>query len=95
MHRQAFIVAITGLAALALSGCATFDDKTAAARVGDAELSYDDVVAILADSPEGTDDAESVRGVTGLFVANELVKAELQALGVDAPETAVGRPPDR
>ena len=86
MHRQVVIVATAGLAALALSGCTTFSDNSAAARVGDAELSYDDVVEILSESPDGADDAESVRGVTSLFVANELVKADLAVIGVETTQ---------
>jgi len=83
VHRQALIAATSGLAAFALSGCATFTDNAAAARVGDTELSHDEIVDILADTPGGTGDAASVRGVTSLFVANELVKAELDGLGVE------------
>jgi hypothetical protein len=86
VHRQALTVATAGLAALTLSGCATFTDNAAAARVGDAELSYDDVLDILSDTEEGAGDAEAVRGVTSLFVANELVKADLEALGAEPAE---------
>jgi len=86
VHRQAYFVASAGLATLALSACGTVTDTSVAARVGDVELSHDEVVEILSDAPGGTDDAESVRGVTSLFVANELVKADLEAIGVEPTE---------
>ncbi len=86
MHRQALIVATAGIAALALSGCATFTDNTVAARVDDAEFSYDEVVEILSESPTGAEDAQSVRGLTSLFIANELVKADLESLGAQVSQ---------
>ena len=87
MHRQVFIVATAGLATLALSACSTVTDNTVAGRVGDESISYDEVVEILSEeSPVGADDPQSVRGVTSLFIANELVKADLASLGVEVTE---------
>ena len=53
MHRQALIVATAGLAALVLTGCSTLDDATVAGRVEEATISFDDVVEVLADTPDG------------------------------------------
>ena len=53
MHRQALIVATAGLAALVLTGCSTLDDATVAGRVEEATISSDDVVEVLADTPDG------------------------------------------
>jgi hypothetical protein len=67
--------ALIAAAGLALSGCATFTDADVAARVGDAELDYDEFEDRLAQISESSGDrivGENGRAVVSNWVALEL-----------------------
>ena len=75
-------------ATVALSGCATLETDVVA-KVGDVEFSQEEFETLLADAdPTGGDDVtgDLARGVTSSFVVVELLKADLEALGVPVPE---------
>lgn len=79
-----------GLAAVTLfSGCTTFSDGDAVARVNDSELSdetLDDLLTLLGDvsSPQGTGiNADAARAVISQWVQNETFEQYLDSIGVD------------
>ena len=82
----ALLVAVT----FALTGCATFTDADVAARVGDDELS-DDQLAEIARGQLGTDDADradmqTVIGILNNWVLDRILRADLAAAGAPLDE---------
>lgn len=92
--------ALIAAAAIALGGCATFTDADVAARVGDEELSEDelaDLVRGLLDDPttEGIDDTDvvpmaAVNQVVTNFVLFRVLTDDLETAGKDAPDVPEG-----
>lgn len=77
-------VALLAIALLGLSACTTFTDDDVAARVGDVELTHEELAEVLETEGVTGDGAQAMRNFAGLFVATEALKAELDALGVGA-----------
>lgn len=77
MKRPIFRIALFAATAVALSGCATFTDDNLAARVGDAELSYDEFSDRFSQTNE-TDgdriDADRGRAIVSNWIALELAR---------------------
>ncbi len=90
MHRRLLTIlfSVTGLFALsaATSGCSTFSDADAAARVNDTELSPDQLSSLVDVLAQGADptDAEVVRQTIGLWVQVEVINA-----GLDNADTSL------
>jgi len=89
--RRFLITAAIAATTVALTGCATFTENDVVASVGGAELTEDDVIELADPLMEqlGTDDlelpAQPIREYVANFVVSELLAAELEALGVEAP----------
>ena len=89
VHRRllTILLSVTGLFALsaAASGCSTFSDADAAARVDDTELSPDGLAELIdvISVPQGGDpnDAEVVRQTIGLWIQVEVINAGLDDAG--------------
>lgn len=92
-------VSLLALAAVVATGCGTVSDNDVAVRVGDAELTNDEVAELvaseeLASPAEPTFDAfvpvdnraprVAVEQALSFFVANELLREDLAALGAEA-----------
>lgn len=85
-----FVLAATAM--LAVAGCSTFTDAEVAARVGDAELTEDQMADLLRESA-GDDDAtvasaQDVSEILNNFVLNEALRNDLRVAGVAVPEPA-------
>jgi hypothetical protein len=87
VHRRllTILLSVTGLFALsaATSGCSTFSDADAAARVDDTELSPDglsDLVDVIAQGGD-PNDAEVVRQAVALWIQVEVINTGLDQAG--------------
>jgi hypothetical protein len=84
--------ALTAVAATAaLTGCATFTDADVAARVGDAELSEDQLASMLREVV-GDEDADvapmsAVSEILNNFVLDRALRADLAASGSPLPDS--------
>ena len=87
VHRRLLTIlfSVTGLFALsaATSGCSTFSDADAAARVDDTELSPDELSNLVDVLAQGADpsDADLVRQTIGLWVQVEIINNGLDDAG--------------
>lgn len=74
-------------ATVALTGCATFTDNDVVASVGDADLTADELRSIAGDLVDDSDElvGRDARSFVSAFVTTELLNADLDALGVEAP----------
>ncbi len=82
--------ALLAAAVLALTGCATFTDADVAARVGDDEISNDQLASIARDQL-GVDDADradmqTVIGILNNWVLDRILRADLAASGAPLDE---------
>jgi hypothetical protein len=85
----AVITAGAMIAAITLSSCATFSDNANAARVGDVELSRDDLQHYVQDALQARDaanapdelDGDAFRQVIASWVVDELIRQKLAADG--------------
>mgnify|MGYP003116058925 CR=1 FL=1 len=77
--------ALIAAAAIALSGCATFTDADVAARVGDEEITVDQVSSIareqLGDDEAVRADMQTVVGILNNWVLDRVLRADLAAGG--------------
>lgn len=88
---------VTALAgAVLLTGCSTFSDNDIAARVGDEELTEQQLADMLREGVDGEidDDLEiapmvDANAILNNFVLDQALRADLAAAGVDAPAAAV------
>ncbi|MET0661768.1 MAG: hypothetical protein ABWZ42_01425 [Ilumatobacteraceae bacterium] len=93
MHRRLLTIlfSIIGLFALsaAASGCSTFSDADAAARVDEAELSPDGLSDLVDALAQGRDpsDGEVVRQTIGLWIQVEVINAGLDEAGAPLTDT--------
>ena len=93
VHRRPLTIlfSVIGLFALsaAASGCSTFSDADAAARVDEAELSPDGCRTWSTRSPQGRDpsDGEVVRQTIGLWIQVEVINAGLDEAGAPLTDT--------
>lgn len=75
--------------AVALTGCATFTDADIAARVGDEELTTDQLASFardaIGDDDAGRADMQTVAGVLTNWVIDQVVRADLAANGTPLP----------
>jgi foldase protein PrsA len=82
--------ALIAAAAIALSGCATFTDADVAARVGDDELSADQLSSIareqLGDDEADRSDMQTVVSILNNWVLDRVLRADLAAAGVELDE---------
>lgn len=87
VHRRllTILLSVTGLFALsaAASGCSTFSDADAAARVDDTELTPDGLSDLVDVISQGGDpnDAETVRQAVALWIQVEVINAGLDEAG--------------
>lgn len=94
MKRHPLALTFGALAgAVALSGCATFSDSDVAARVGDEQMTHDELASIV--RGELGDDAvraptDAVKSVVETFVIDRAVRADLARLGTTPPDEPAG-----
>lgn len=80
-------LALIAVVAASLTGCSTFTDNDAAARVGDVEYSHDDVVAdleALGATPEQLATADIARGQVASWIAGQVAESADPSLAEDA-----------
>lgn len=82
--------ALLAAAALALTGCATFTDADVAARVGDDEISNDQLASIareqLGVADAGRADMQTVIAILNNWVLDRILRADLAAAGAPLDE---------
>ncbi|MDW3213899.1 MAG: peptidylprolyl isomerase [Ilumatobacteraceae bacterium] len=82
--------ALIAAAAIALSGCATFTDADVAARVGDDEITVDQLSSIareqLGDDDAGRSDMQTIVGILNNWVLDRVLRADLAAAGMPLDE---------
>ena len=82
--------ALIAAAAIALSGCATFTDADVAARVGDDEITVDQLSSIareqLGDEEANRADMQTIVGILNNWVLDRVLRADLAAAGVPLDE---------
>ena len=93
MHRRPLTIlfSVIGLFTLsaAASGCSTFSDADAAARVDEAELPPDELSDLVDALAQGRDpnDGEVVRQTIGLWIQVEVINAGLDEAGATLTDT--------
>lgn len=92
MTTRRFLITAAIAATVALTGCTTFTQNDVVASVGDAELTESDLRDIAADLLVDGDElaGSDARSFVSAFVTTELLAADLDALGVDAPTADTG-----
>ena len=82
--------ALIAAAALALSGCATFTDADVAARVGDDELTVDQLTSIareqLGDDEANRADMQMIIGILNNWVLDRVLRSDLAVTGISIDE---------
>jgi hypothetical protein len=92
--RRTAVAALALVAALGLSACATFTDNANAARVGDVELTRDDLEHYVHDALEARDSAavpdevsgDIYRTILAGWIVDELIRQYLDAEGVSVSD---------